>query len=84
MVCQVFKGGKEFADLPLESGFEPSPSADNSIISGGGERVRVGTGGLRPRVEKEINEYNGDGKSGDPTGLRPSIVPFVLCGELSG
>ena len=52
MVCQGFKGGKEFTDLPLESGFEPSPSADDSIISGGGERVRVGTGGLRPRVEK--------------------------------
>ena len=52
MVCQGFKGGKEFTDLPLESGFEPSPSADNSIISGGGYRVRVGTGGIRPRVEK--------------------------------
>ena len=55
MVFQGFKGGKEFTDLPLESGFKPSPSADNSIISGGGERVRVGTGGLRPRVEKENN-----------------------------
>ena len=78
MVCQGFKGGKEFTDLPLEGGFEPSPSADDSIISGGGERVRVGTGGLIPRVEKENNEYNGDGNSGDPTGLRPSIVPVVL------
>ena len=44
MVCQGFKGGKEFTDLPLEGGLEPSPSADDSIISGGGERVRVGTG----------------------------------------
>ena len=44
VVCQGFKGGKEFTDLPLESVFEPSPSADNSIISGGGERVRVGNG----------------------------------------
>ena len=40
-VCQGFKGGKEFTDLPLEGGFEPSPSADNSIIYGGGDRVRV-------------------------------------------
>ena len=52
VVCQGFKGGKDFTDLPLESGFEPSPSAEDSIISGGGERVRVGTGGLRPRVDK--------------------------------
>ena len=44
LVCQVFKGGKEFTDLPLVGRFEPSPSADDSIISGGGERVRVGTG----------------------------------------
>ena len=44
MVCQGFKGGKDFTDLPLEGGFEPSLSADDSIISGGGERVRVGTG----------------------------------------
>ena len=44
MVCQGFKGGKGFTDLPLEGGFEPSPSEDKSIISGGGERVRVGTG----------------------------------------
>ena len=51
-VCQGFKGGKEFTDLPLDSGFDPSQSADNSIISGGGDRFRVGTGGLRPRVEK--------------------------------
>ena len=36
VICQVFKGGKEFTDLPLEGGFEPSPSADDSIISGGG------------------------------------------------
>ena len=77
MVCQGFKGGKEFKDLPLESEFEPSPSADNSIISGGGYRVRVGTGGLRPRVEKENNEYNGNTNSGVPTGLYPSIVPYV-------
>ena len=56
VVCQGFKGGKEFTDLPLESGFKPSLSADDSIVSGGGERVRVGTGGLRPRVEKENNE----------------------------
>ena len=47
MVCQGFTGGKEFTDLPLEGGFETSPSADDSIISGGGERVRVGTGGGR-------------------------------------
>ena len=84
VLCQVLKGGKEFTDLPLEGGFEPSPSADDPIISGGRDRVRVGTRRLRPRVEKENNEYNGDGKSGDPTGLRPSIVPFVLCGDLSG
>ena len=84
VVCQGFKGAKEFTDIPLESGFKPSPSADNSIISGGEERVRVGTGGLRPRVEKENNEYNGDGNSGDPTGPRLSIVPFVSCGDLSG
>ena len=84
VVYQGFKGGEEFKDIPLEGGFKPSPSADDSIISGGGERVRVGTGGLRPRVEKEKNKYNGDGKSGDPTGLRPSIVPFVSCGDLSG
>ena len=71
VVCQGFKGGKEFTDLPLERRFEPSPSADDSIISGGGERVRVGTEGIRPRVENENNEYNGDGNSGDPTGLRP-------------
>ena len=71
MVCQGFKGGKDFTDLPLESGFEPSLSAEDSIISGGGERVRVGTGGLRPRVDKENNEYTGEGNSGDPTGLRP-------------
>ena len=82
VVCQGFKGGKEFTDLPLEGGFEPSPSADDSIISGGGERVRVGTGGLRPRVEKENNEYNGDGNSGGPPVLRPSISPFVSCGDL--
>ena len=56
MVCQGFKGGKEFTDLPLESRFEPSQSADDSIISGGRERVRVGTVGLRLRVEKENNE----------------------------
>ena len=84
MVCQGFKGGKEFTDLPLEGGFEPSPSSDDSIIFGGGERFRVGNGGLRSRVEKENNEYNGDGNSGDSTGLRPSIVPAVLCGDLSG
>ena len=36
VVCQGFKGGKEFTDLPLESGFEPTLSADDSIISGGG------------------------------------------------
>ena len=60
VVCQGFKGGKEFTDLPLEGGLEPSPSADDSIIYGGGEGVRVGTVGLRPRVEKENNEYNGD------------------------
>ena len=71
MVCQGFNGGKEFTDLPLEVGFDPSPSADDSIISGGGDRVRVGTGGIRPRVEKENNEYNGDGNLGDPTGFRP-------------
>ena len=35
-------------------------------------------------MEKENNEYNGDGNSGDRTGLCPSIVPFVLCGDLSG
>ena len=52
VVCQIFKGGKEFADLPLEIGFETSLSADDSIISGGGERVRVGTGGIRPRVQE--------------------------------
>ena len=56
VVCQGFKGGKEFTYLPLENGFEPYPSSDDSIISGGGERVRVGTIGLRPRVEKENNE----------------------------
>ena len=84
MVCQGFKGGKEFTDLPLEGGFESYPSADDSIIYGGGYRVRVGTGGLRLRVEKDNNGYNGEGKSGDPTGLRPSIIPFVSCGELSG
>ena len=56
MVCQGFKGGKEFTDLPLEGGLEPSPSADDSIIYGGGERVRVGTGGLRPIVEKDNNK----------------------------
>ena len=50
----------------------------------GGERVRVGTGGLRPRVEKEKNEYNGDEKSGDPTGLRLSIVHYVSYGDLLG
>ena len=44
MVCQRFKGGEEFTDLPLEGGFETSLSADDSIISGGGERVRVGIG----------------------------------------
>ena len=71
MVCQGFKGGKEFTDLPLEGGFEPSPSADDSIISGDGDRVRVGTKGFIPRVEKENNEYNGDRNSGDRTGLRP-------------
>ena len=84
MVCQGIKGRKEFTDLFLEGGFEPSPSADDSIISGGGDRVRVGTRGIRLRVEKENNEYNGDGNLGDPTGLRPSIVPFVLCEDLSG
>ena len=84
MVSQRFKGGKEFTDLPLDGGFEPSPSADDSIISGGGDRVRVGTRGLRPRVEKDNNEYNGEGNSGGPTGLRPSIVPFVTWGDLSG
>ena len=50
MVCQRFKGGKEFTDIPLEGGFKPSLSADDSIISGGGDKVRVGTIGLRPRV----------------------------------
>ena len=64
-------------DLPLESGFETSSSADDSIISGVGDRVRVGTRRLILIVEKENNEYNGDGNSEDPTGLRPSIVPFV-------
>ena len=44
VVCQGFKGGKEFKDIPLEGGLEHYPSADDSIISGGGERVRVGTG----------------------------------------
>ena len=55
VVCQVFKGGKEFTDRPLEGRFEPSPSADDSIISGDEDRVRVGTRGLRMRVEKENN-----------------------------
>ena len=77
VVCQEFEGGQEFTDLPLEREFEPYLSADDSIISGGGERVRVGTGGLRPRVEKENNEYNRERNSGDPNGLRPLIVPFV-------
>ena len=71
VVCQGFKGGKELSDLPLEGGFEPSLSADDSIIYEGGDRVRVGTRGIIPRVDKENNEYNGDGNSGDPTGLRP-------------
>ena len=84
VVCQGFKGGKEFTDLPLEDGFEPSPSVEDSIISGGGNRVSVGTSGLRPRVEKENNEYNGDGNLGDPTGLRTSVLPFVLCGTYQG
>ena len=84
VVCQGFKVGKEFTDLPLEGGFEPSPSADESIISGGGDRVRVGTRCLRPRVEKENNEYNCEGNLGDPTGLRTSIVTFVSYGDLSG
>ena len=44
VVCQGFRGGKEFRDIPLEGRFEPSLSADESIISGGGERVRVGIG----------------------------------------
>ena len=43
VACQGFKGGKEFTDIPLEGGFDPSPSADDSIIYGGGERVRVET-----------------------------------------
>ena len=34
-------------------------------------------------MEKEKNEYNGDEKSGDPTGLRPSIVHYVSYGDLS-
>ena len=55
VVCQGFKGGKEFTDLPLEGGFEPSPSEEDSIIFGGGDRVRLGTRGPRPRVEKEKN-----------------------------
>ena len=33
--CQGFKGGKEFMDLSLEGGFNPSPLADDYIISGG-------------------------------------------------
>ena len=56
MVCQGCKGGNEFTDLPLEGGFEPSLSADDSIISGGGDRVRLGTG--------ENNDR--DGNSADP------------------
>ena len=84
MVCQGFKGGKEFTDITLEGGLEPSPSADDSIISGGEDMVRVGTRGLIPRVEKDNNEYNDDGNLGDPTGLHPSIIPFLLCGDLSG
>ena len=55
VACQGFKGGKEFTDLPLEDGFEPSPSEDDSIISEGGYRVRVGTIGLIPIVDKENN-----------------------------
>ena len=43
VASQGFKGGKKFMDIPLEGGFKPSPSEENSIISGGGERVRVGT-----------------------------------------
>ena len=35
VACQGFKGGKEFTDITLEGGFDPSPSADDSIISGG-------------------------------------------------
>ena len=84
LVCQGFKGVKEFTDLPLEGGLEPSLSADDSIISGGGDMVRVGTEVLRPRVEKDNNEYNGDSNSGDTTGLRTSIVTFVSYGDLSG
>ena len=82
MVCQGFKVGKNFTDLPLEGGFEPSPSVDYSIISGGVDRVRVGTRGLRTRVYKENNEYNRDRNLGDPTNLCPSIAPFALYGDL--
>ena len=35
VVCQGFKGGNEFTDLPLEGGFDPYLSEDDSIISGG-------------------------------------------------
>ena len=59
VVCQGFKGSKEFTYLPLEGGLDPSPSADNSIISGGGENVWVGTG--------ENNDRDGNSAVDDDT-----------------
>ena len=68
MVCQGFKGGKDFTDLPLEGRFEPSLSADDSIISGGGERVRVGTG---------ENHYRA-GNSAVDDDARPQCMPTTM------
>ena len=64
VVCQGFKGGKDFTDLPLEGVFEPSPSADDSIIYGGGERFRVGT--------RENNDR--DGNSAVDDDVRPQCM----------
>ena len=64
MVYQGFKGGEEFTYLPLEGGFEPSLSADNSIISGVGERVRIGTG----------ENYDRDGNSAVDDDAHPQCM----------
>ena len=54
------------------------------VLLEGGTFVAKIFRGRNVGLEKENNEYNGDENLGDPTSLRPSIVPFVSCGDLSG
>jgi len=75
VVCQGFRGGR-FRDLPLEGGFDCV------------DVERRGAGGVRSGDNDDFGDdaadLSGCGGASGAEGLRPSIVPFVACGDLSG